>query len=792
MNIKTLEKLEFNKICNILEKFAITYLGKNYIKNLKPLSSKNEIEKAQKQTTEASIILYRKGSIPISEIENIIEHIKKLNSGLFLNPKQLLDLANILKISNNLKDYFFSSEIDMKEFVNLNNLFNNLYINPSIEKSIFSAILDENNIADTASTELNSIRRNIKNKEQEIRLKLNSFLYSKYVQEDVITMRSGRFVVPVKNEYRQEVKGFIHDISSSGSTVFVEPISIFDLNNDLNNLKNDENIEIEKILQKLTSLFFNVIPNLENNVNLIGIIDFIFAKAKYSNSLNATEPIINDKKILNLKQAWHPLIDKNVAVKNNIPIGENYNSLIITGPNTGGKTVTLKTAGLLTLMAMSGLHITAKEGSSIYTFDNVFADIGDEQSIIDSLSTFSSHMTNIATILNETTENSFILLDELGSGTDPIEGSSLAISILEKLNSSKALTLSTTHYPEIKHFALITDGFENASVEFNLDTLSPTYKLLLGVPGTSNAFAISRKLGISEDIISRAKEFIDSDKINIEELLTNIYEDKRTIEFEKEKILNDSKKIEELKSSLEFDFSKLKNEQKEIINKAKSQAKDILLSAKEDANEIIKEIENSSTNKETNKLRNTLNKKIDDLSIINDTSISTINTIKLSDLKIGTEVFVNKLTQTGNVLSISKDGKIQVGLGLGKMFFNIEELSIVKSQNSQNTQTTQSTSNKKEKRNYGIAKSNNFTVKSISPEINVIGKNVDEACFIIDKYLDNCVLSVLPSIRIIHGKGTGALRAGIHKFLKTHPHVKSFRIGTFGEGEMGATVVELK
>lgn len=786
MNIKTLEKLEFNKICNTLETYAITYLGKDYIKNLKPLSSKNEIVKAQKQTTEASIILYRKGSIPISEIENITEHIKKLNSGLFLNAKQLLDLANILKISNNLKDYFFSSEIDMEEFVTLNNLFNNLYINPSIEKSIFSAILDENNIADTASAELNSIRRNIKNKEQEIRLKLNSFLHSKYVQESVITMRSGRFVVPVKNEYRQEVKGFIHDISSSGSTVFVEPISIFDLNNDLNNLKNDENIEIEKILQKLTSLFFNVIPNLENDVNLIGIIDFIFAKAKYSNSLNATEPIINDKKILNLKQAWHPLIDKNVAIKNDIPIGEAYNSLIITGPNTGGKTVTLKTAGLLTLMAMSGLHITAKEDSSIYVFDNVFADIGDEQSIIDSLSTFSSHITNIATILNEATENSFILLDELGSGTDPIEGSSLAISILEKLNSLKAITLSTTHYPEIKHFALVTDGFENASVEFNLDTLSPTYKLLLGVPGTSNAFAISRKLGISEDIISRAKEFIDSDKINIEELLTNIYEDKRTIEFEKEKVLNDSKKIEELKSSLEFDFSKLKNEQKEIINKAKSQAKDILLSAKEDANEIIKEIENSSSNKETNKLRNTLNQKIEDLNIINDTSASTIGSLKLSDLKIGMEVFVDKLNQTGNVLSISKDGKIQVSLGLGKMFFNIEELSIPKNQN------TLTSSSKKEKRNYGASTRSNFTVKSISPEINVIGKNVDEACFIIDKYLDNCVLSGLPSIRIIHGKGTGALRTGIHNFLKTHPHVKSFRIGTFGEGEMGATVVELK
>ncbi len=785
MNLRTLEKLEFNKICDILEKFAITYLGKNYIKNLKPLSSKNEIIKAQKQTTEASIILYRKGSIPISEIENVTEHLKKLNSSLFLSAKQLLDLANILKISNNLKSYFFSAEIDMAEFTNLNNLFNNLYINPSIEKSIFSAILDENTISDDASHELNNIRRNIKNKEQEIRSKLNSFLHSKYVQEDVITMRSGRFVVPVKNEYRHELKGFIHDISSSGSTVFIEPISIFDLNNDLNNLKNDENIEIEKILQKLTSLFFSIIPYLENNVNLIGIIDFIFAKAKYSNSLNATEPIINNNKILNLKQAWHPLIDKDIAVKNDIPIGENYHSLIITGPNTGGKTVTLKTAGLLTLMAMSGLHITAKEESSIYAFDNIFADIGDEQSIIDSLSTFSSHITNIATILNEATENSFILLDELGSGTDPIEGSSLAISILEKLNSLKALTLSTTHYPEIKHFALITNDFENASVEFNLDTLSPTYKLLLGIPGTSNAFAISRKLGISEDIISRAKEFIDSDKINIEELLTNIYENKRIIELEKKKILNNSKKIEDLKSSLEFDSSKLKNEQKEIINEAKTQARDILISAKEDANEIIREIENSSNNKKTNELRNTLNKKIDDLNVIKSDSNSSINKLNLSDLTIGMEVFVNKLNQTGNILSLSKNGKIQVELGLGKMFFNIEDLSLPKKQ---------STLSKKENKNY-ITSNNrrkDFTVKSISPEINVIGKNVDEACFIIDKYLDNCILSGLPSIRIIHGKGTGALRTGIHNFLKTHPHVKSFRIGTFGEGEMGATVVELK
>lgn len=781
MNSKTIEKLEFNKICDILQNFAITYIGKNYANTLKPMSSKNEIVKALKQTTEASTILYRKGSCPISEIEDVTPHIKKLNSSLFLSAKQLLDLANILRISNNLKEYFFSSEIDMSEFTNLSNLFNNLYINPSIEKSIYTAIIDENTISDDASKELYNIRKSIKSKEQEIKNKLNSFVNSKYVQEAVITMRSGRFVVPIKNEYRSDVKGFIHDISSSGSTVFIEPISVFDLNNDLNSLKNDENIEIEKILQKLSSLFFNIISSLENDINLIGLIDFIFAKAKYSNSLNATEPIISDEKQIDLKQAWHPLINASTAVKNDILIGKDYTSLIITGPNTGGKTVTLKTAGLLVLMAMSGLHITAKEGSSIFVFDKVFADIGDEQSISDSLSTFSSHMTNIATILNEATENSFILLDELGSGTDPVEGSSLAISILENLNNLKTLTLSTTHYPELKHFALVTDGFENASVEFNLDTLSPTYKLLLGVPGTSNAFSISRKLGISEEIISRAKEFINSDKINIEELLTNIYEDKRTIELEKEKILEDSKKAQALKESLNFDFSKLKSEQKEIINKAKQEARDILLSAKDDANDIIREIEKSQDNKTSNKLREKLNKKIDNLSITNQESASSKKDISADDLKEGMPVFVNRINQEGTIFSISKDKKIGVMLPLGKMFFDINDIEII------NKPVNNS---KPVKKDYSAKK--DFKPRNISTEINVIGQNVDEACFVIDKYLDNCTLSHLESVRIVHGKGTGALRAGIHKYLKTHPHVKSFRVGTFGEGEMGVTIVELK
>lgn len=482
MDIKYLEKLEFNRICEKLEEFAKTYIGRNICLNLMPLENQKEIIKTLKQTTEASALIYRKGNLPLDEIENILPHIKKLNASATLSIKELLDLAHILKVSRALKEYFSSEEIDMTEFVNLKDLFEHLYTNIGLENQIFSKLIDENTVDDNASSELKNIRRNLRNKEQEIRNKLNSLLRTKYVQEAVITMRSGRFVIPVKNEYRGEVKGFIHDISSSGSTVFIEPISVFDLNNDLNNLKNDESIEIQKILTELSALFFELTDSMQNNTNLIGIIDFIFAKAKYSNSLEAIEPVVNDEKIIDLKGAWHPLIDKNIAVRNDVVLGREFSNLIITGPNTGGKTVSLKTVGLLVLMAMSGLHIPAREGSTVYVFDKVFADIGDEQSIADSLSTFSSHITTIANILKEATSKSLVLLDELGSGTDPVQGSCLAVSILEELNSRKVLNISTTHYPELKHYALVNDNFENASVEFNIDTLSPTYKLLIGVP----------------------------------------------------------------------------------------------------------------------------------------------------------------------------------------------------------------------------------------------------------------------------------------------------------------------
>lgn len=419
METKYFEKLEFNKITEILENFCITFIGKKNALTLLPMHSKNDIEKALNQTFEASNLIYRKGTLPLYEIEDITKYIKSLEAKNSLNIKSLLDLAKILQLSKNLKNYFFNNDIDMSEFSTLNNLFENLYTNINIENKIFSSIIDENTIDDHASINLKNIRRNIKNKEQEIKNKLNSLLHKKFIQEPIVTVRNDRFVIPVKAEYRAEVKGFVHDISSSGSTLFIEPISVFDLNNNINELKIEENIEIQKILENLSSLFFDLTEFLQNDLNLIGIIDFIFAKGKYANSINGTKPIISDKKEFFLLKCHHPLLDKDKAIKNDIYLGKDFKSLIITGPNTGGKTVLLKTTGIIILMAMSGLLIPAKEGSTIYIFDNIFADIGDEQSIQESLSTFSSHISNISNILNKATKDSLILIDELGTGTDP-------------------------------------------------------------------------------------------------------------------------------------------------------------------------------------------------------------------------------------------------------------------------------------------------------------------------------------------------------------------------------------
>lgn len=786
-----LEKLEFYKVLKMVSSFCVTKQGNELALNLLPSNQKNKVKQLLQETMEAVNLCYRNGTPSFIEIADITIELKKLESNSPLSAKSLLNLACIFRLSQDLKDYFNQDFLDVSQYPILADLFSHLYANKSITDKIFFCILDENTIDDRASKTLQSIRKQKRKLEQDIRTKLNDLIhsssYSKYIQENIVTIRNERFVIPVKEEYRSQIKGFIHDISNAGSTVFIEPISVFEMNNELNNLKGQEEIEIEKILQELTSLFLPYQEELELDVTLIAKLDFIFAKAKFSKSIQATTPLINEKKEIHLKNARHPLIDKNTVVPISIDLGKNFSVLLITGPNTGGKTVTLKTVGLLTCMACSGLNIPCDENSSIYVFDNIFADIGDDQSIHDSLSTFSSHMLNIVKITKQATENSLVLVDELGSGTDPLEGANLAISLLDYFKTMGSLTIATTHYQELKQYALVTNQFENASVEFDISTLSPTYKLLVGIPGKSNAFAISQKLGLDETIIEKAKSLMTSNQIDIENLLKKIYDDKLLVEQEKGQISQELEQVTNLRKSLEKENTEVKRKEQELIENAKIKARNILLDAKEEASEIIKKMNSLSSRQELENARNSLNTKIKDINSVtttndNHTSIKDSNHYLLAeDIKPNMEVFVTNLEQNGIVLShVSKSNEVQVQIGSLKMNVNIKYLKL-SSKTSKNA-TSLTVNNLPH-----VSKS-----KMVKSEINVIGLNVEESIFVIDKFLDDALLSGLQTVRIVHGKGTGKLRNGIHQFLKTHPHVKSFRLGTFGEGEMGVTVTQLK
>ena len=777
-----LNKLEYDKILTLLSANSKTYLGKELCLDLKPATSKDKVITLLKETDEACVISLRKGNLPISDFEDISLPIKNLKSNISLSSKALLDTANILRLSRDLKEYFYKDEdFDLSNFSILDSYFCRLYSNKTIEDKIFSCIIDENTIADDASTVLANLRRNRRKLENQIKDTLNKIIHSnsRAIMDPIVTIRNDRYVIPVKEDFKGQIRGFVHDVSASGSTIFVEPMAVFELNNSISNIKVEESIEIEKILATLSSLLFDLTAELSNDVYFLCKLDFIFAKASFSKSMNAICPIVNDNKYINLVKARHPLIDKDKVVPIDVEIGKNYSSLIITGPNTGGKTVTLKTVGLLTLMACSGLFIPAEEKSSIYVFDNVFADIGDEQSIEESLSTFSSHISNVVYIINNSTSDSLVLLDELGSGTDPVEGASLAISILEHFYNIGALTICTSHYPELKKYALTHEGFENASSDFDIENLCPTYKLLIGIPGKSNAFAISKKLGLSEDILNRAKTFLKEDDISIENLLKSIYDDKLSIEKEKEKIEKNSNQIEVLRKSLERDNSKLNKEAENILSDAKIKAREILLDAKDEVNDIIKELNNEKTNlKKANALRNKLNSSINEVSEVHTVAASSSH-LSASDITIGQEVFFNKVNSTGIVYSLpNKSNEVRLQVGSIYMNAKLEDLSPVKA-----------SANKKS--NSNISYSNN-KAQSVASEINVIGLNVDEAIPIVDKYIDDCYMAHLEHARIVHGKGTGKLREGIHTFLRKHPHVKSFRLGTFGEGEMGVTIVYFK
>ena len=789
MKQQYLDKLEFNEILNRLSNYSHTYIGKNLINDLRPSNEYNIVKRLLDETSEAISLIERNNTPPIAEIADVEVYIKLLEANNSLSAKALLDIVNILNMSQELKEYFFDFTDDPL-YPNLSIYFSDLYTNTNIISKIKSSILDENTIADNASSTLGEIRRKERKLETDIKNKLNNILhsstYSKYMQENIVTIRNNRYVIPVKSEYRSQVKGFVHDMSSSGSTVFIEPLGIFELNNELNNLKIDEQSEIEKILYNLSSMLFSYTNELRIDIKTIGILDFIFAKAKYSSSINGICPKINTEKYINLLNVRHPLIDPSKVVPSTISLGKEFSLLIITGPNTGGKTVTLKTVGLLSCMACSGLNIPASEGSSIYVFDEIFADIGDDQSISDSLSTFSSHMINIANIVNNATDKSLILVDELGSGTDPLEGANLAISILEYFKKHDILTIATTHYQELKRYALVTEGAQNASVEFDIENLKPTYKLLLGIPGKSNAFAISEKLGLKKEIIDNASSMLSKQDTDIETLMKKIYDDKITIEKEKDELEKNLNQVTLLRKNLQRDNSILEKQEKEIINNAKIKARDILLEAKEEATSLINEIkkieESSSAITELNKLRNSLNESIKDKSI-NNSNLDEKLDITPIDRKLivpGAKVYAASLGQNGIIVSnISKSDEVQLQIGLIKTKVNIKYLELPR--NLKNDLT-----------NNDVINSQAYVSKTrfVSSEINVIGLTTSEAIPLIDKFLDDCFLAKLKTARIVHGKGTGKLRQAIHSYLKTQSRVKSFRIGTYGEGEMGVTIVE--
>lgn len=727
------EKLEFNFIRNSLNNLAYTFEGKKLALNLKPSSNSLEVRSLLNETQDALNATNINGNFPISALLDFSLWIKKLKSSSTLTAKGLLDLCSILRISRELSEYYKKLESNIS-LETLKPYFEALYSNKDIEKKISSAIISEDLIADEASNKLFSIRQSRKSLESDIKSKLNAFIHSsshsKYIMDPVVTIRSGRFVVPIKEEYKSVVKGFIHDTSSSGSTVYIEPMAVFEINNKINDLLVEENKEIERILQELSNLLIPIADKIESNIYLIGKLDFISAKAKLAIDMNATMPLLTTE--INLIKARHPLIPKDKVVPIDIYVGKNFSTLVITGPNTGGKTVSLKTVGLLCLMAQSGLFIPASENSTVKVFDNVFADIGDEQSIEESLSTFSSHMTNIVNIVDKVTSKSLVLVDELGSGTDPIEGANLAIALLEYFHNKGAITIATTHYHEIKNYCITHDGFENASEEFNIEKLEPTYKLLIGIPGKSNAFAISKRLGLPSDILDRANSLMNKPDTDIETLMKEIYDDRITIENLKKEEEKNLHQVELLRKNLENQVSdRLANEEKKI-EKAKKEAREILLDAKQEANRIIKELNNidSFDLKKANQLRDELNSNL-------------------------------KETETNSGLDLSVLLKL-------------------------NNQETSKPTNK------NTVHINNSASKHVSSEINLLGENVDTAINTLDKYLDNCAMAHLKQVRVIHGKGTGKLREGIHAYLKTSKYVKSYRIAGFGEGDYGVTIVELK
>ncbi|WP_066504240.1 endonuclease MutS2 [Abyssisolibacter fermentans] len=792
MNKRALRVLEYHKIIDKLQQKAESSLGKDMVSKLEPSSEFEIVQSMQEETNEAMNILLKRGNPPLGGIRDISNELRRAKIGAVLSPRGLLNTADLLRVSRRLKSFIKNDKADKKSsYYIIENYIEELNEYKSIEDSIFNSIISEEEISDNASSTLRSIRRKIETKKQSVRSKLSSIINStqnkKYLQESLVTMRNDRFVVPVKQEYRVQFPGLIHDQSSSGATLFIEPMAIVNMNNELNQLRLEEEEEIKRILSELSAMIAEVVDEISTNVKLLGKIDFIFAKGKLALDMDAIKPKLNNEGYVSIKKARHPLIDKKAVVPIDIYVGKEFTSLVITGPNTGGKTVTLKTMGLLTLMAQAGLHIPSASGSIINIFKEVFADIGDEQSIEQSLSTFSAHMTNIIDILNSVRDNSLVLFDELGAGTDPTEGAALAISILEYLNKNKIRTVATTHYSELKLYALSNDNVENAAVEFDVETLSPTYKLLIGIAGKSNAFEISKKLGLQEFIIKEAKKHISNESIQFEDILTDIEKDRTITEKNREESEALKKEVEILREELLDKKDKIEKIKRDAQRKAKVEARKILSQAKEDADNIIKGIKDLSVQIEKEKSKRLqeskekLKIKIDKIDTeLTDEVLNVPNYKPPKNLSVGDTVRIVNLNQVGTVISLpDENGNLTVQVGIMKVNVNISNLQIT--QDEENEQIQKST------RKF-IAKKTSYA----KTEIDLRGKTVEEAILDVDKYLDDAYISNLNLVTIIHGKGTGVLRQGVRQLLKKHKHVKSYRQGEFSEGGTGVTVVELK
>lgn len=789
MNYKSLTTLEYDKIIDRLVSFAASDKAKERLKKLVPMTDIHDINAALSETSDALSRVYAKGAVSFSGVHDVGASVKRLEIGSSLNTVELLHISSLLTAAARVKNYYEDTTDSLTGY------FHALEPLTPLNTEIKRCILSEDEISDDASANLRSIRRQKVLAAERIHTELNKMLNSSSVrnclQDFVITSRSGRYCLPVKAEYKSQVPGMVHDQSATGSTLFIEPAAVVKLNNDIRELELKEQAEIEAILAELSAKASEFTDELLTDFQVLTTLDFIFAKAQMSKQYKCSCPVMNTNNYINIKKGRHPLIDPHNVVPIDIYLGKDFNLLIITGPNTGGKTVSLKTVGLLTLMAQSGLHIPALDHSELAVFDNVFADIGDEQSIEQSLSTFSSHMTNTVSILKEADAHSLILFDEIGAGTDPTEGAALAISILNDLHKRGITTMATTHYSEIKVYALTTDGVENACCEFDVESLRPTYRLLIGIPGKSNAFAISKKLGLPDYIIKDASARMDADDVQFEDLLSDLEHSRITIEKERAEINAYKQEIQQLKDELKTKSDRLDERRDKILRKANEEAAAILKDAKEYADQTIKTMnKHGMTVKELEKqrsaIRDKMNKRQEKLSV-QAAKPKAHKAHDISEFKVGTHVRVLSMNLIGTVTAPpSPKGEITVQMGSLSTKTKINNLEILVGYKDPEE------AKKAPKGAGGSDKIKMSKAASISHEINLLGLTVDEAVAKLDKYLDDAYISRIPQVRIVHGKGTGALRNGVTAYLRGVPYIKSFRLGEIGEGDTGVTIVDFK